>query len=93
MKKIWQAILGIIILSLAIIYSYTEHQRAPAKTTTFLESKGYQNIQITKTMFVFGFDLCSKDVQKVAFKASLQGRPVTGYVCLEPLFSYSIHED
>ncbi len=94
LKREPMRILLVIILIFGVfLFSYQQHQTAPSKTILFLESKGYKDIQITQTMFVFGLDLCSKDVIKVAFKASLQGSVVSGYVCLEPLLPYSIHQD
>lgn len=85
-------LVGFLIL-VCFLFLHQQHQKAPSKTIIFLESKGYKDIQITQTMFVFGLDLCSRDVIKVAFKASLQGKVVSGYVCLEPLLPYSIHQD
>lgn len=73
---------------------YLNHQKmklAPPEAESFLTTQGYSQIQI-KEIALFEIDLCSKSTTRVRFEAVKDNKHHKGYVCVEPFYPNSIHE-
>lgn len=92
MKQLGFYLLGTLLIFAVLYVNYEQINKAPDEAKLFLESQGYSNVKMNEIAFL-GLDLCSKSAVRVRFEATKSGQKDKGYVCVEPLFSHSIHNE